>query len=158
MDSTSDKLRDITLTVRMNKYYHQVAARNFSWLDGSLSLAALSALVIGGASFVEPWFKPYLQAAIYVAGFCSLFVVVIKLSDKIRQHEALFRRFNEIEARLNEIESKLVRGEEDKKVLSQIFQEEAEFIKLEGEQPHPFPLLLRFSHQKVLGEIGHPQK
>lgn len=162
MESAQEKLRDLTLTVRMNKYYHQTAARNYSWLDSAFSLVTLGALVVGGLSTTLNWLAPYrdmiIDSLVLAAGISSLVVVVIKLSDKIRQHEALFRRFNEIDARLIGIEAELSLGESDShELLTKVYEEEEGFVRLEGEQPHPAKTLLSSSYKKVLGEIGHAQ-
>ncbi|MCH8172769.1 MAG: hypothetical protein IIA70_05595 [Proteobacteria bacterium] len=144
---------------RMNKYYHQRMSARFSASDTSSSLLALVAVFLGGVGLYSGWTERVVQSFIWGAAVFSLIVVVLKLSEKIKQHEALFRRWNEHEARWIAMEYERLAEQDELKLRKRIMELKVEFTAIEADQPNPWnPTLEKCRTQALLEEGVDPKR
>ena len=144
---------------RMNKYYHQRTSARFSASDTISSLLALGAVFLGGVGLYSGWTERVLQSFIWGAAVFSLIVVVLKLSEKIKQHEALFRRWNEHETKWIALEYEQLAEQDELKLRKRIMELKVDFTAIEADQPNPWnPTLEKCRTQALVEEGADPKR
>ena len=160
MENLEQKTWEMTLAARMNKFYHQRLSAWFTSLDTNFSLVALISVFFGGVGLFSGWMGLIVQGFIWVAAVFSLAVVVLKFSEKIKQHEALYRRWNEHEAKWIAMDFERLAEKDEMKLRRKIMELEVEFTKIEADQPNPRKRTLEkywtLALEEAGADTGHP--
>ncbi|MCH7479525.1 MAG: hypothetical protein IIA14_15680 [SAR324 cluster bacterium] len=159
MEIPEQEIWEMMVYSRMNKYYHQRMSARFSAFDTTFSLVALVAVFFGGVGLISGWMALAVQGLIWVAAVFSLAVVVLKLSEKIKQHEALFRRWNEHETKWIALEYEQLAEQDELKLRKRIMELKVEFTAIEADQPNPWnPTLEKCRTQALVEEGADPKR